>query len=70
MDKFLDELTIEDLKGETQELAETIGLDAFKRLVQAYNGTGRLYTVLPVDQSVGHGGYALGDIAPDGTEHL
>ena len=27
-------------------------------------------TVLPVDQSVGHGGYALGDIAPDGTEHL
>ena len=43
MDKFLDELTIEDLKGETQELAETIGLDAFKRLVQAYNGTGRLY---------------------------
>ena len=40
MDKFLDELTIEDLKGETQELAETIGLDAFKRLVQAYNGTG------------------------------
>ena len=35
MDKFLDELTIEDLKGETQELAETIGLDAFKRLVQA-----------------------------------
>ena len=44
MDKFLDELTIEDLKGETQELAETIGLDAFKRLVQAYNGTGRLYS--------------------------
>lgn len=43
MDKFLDELTIEDLKGEARELAETIGLDAFKRLVQAYNGTGRLY---------------------------
>ena len=35
MDKFLDELTIEDLKGEARELAETIGLDAFKRLVQA-----------------------------------
>lgn len=43
MDNFLEELTIEDLKGEAQELAETIGLDAFKRLVQAYNGTGRLY---------------------------
>lgn len=43
MDEFLEELTIEDLKGEARELAETIGLDAFKRLVQAYNGTGRLY---------------------------
>ena len=43
MDNFLEELTMEDLKGEAWELAETIGLDAFKRLVQAYNGTGRLY---------------------------
>ena len=36
MQELLDKLTLEQLKDEPRELAETIGLDAFKRLVSAY----------------------------------
>ena len=40
-------LTMDDLQGEARELAETIGLSAFKRLVEVYGGTGRLYVPQP-----------------------
>lgn len=43
MQELLDKLTLEQLKDEPRELAETIGLDAFKRLVSAYGGSGHLY---------------------------
>ena len=36
-------LTIDDLHGESRELAETIGMDAFVKLVEVYGGTGRMY---------------------------
>ena len=39
----LNELKLEDLQGEARELAETIGMDAFRRLVDVYGGTGRVY---------------------------
>lgn len=43
MDEFLKELTMEDLDDEPRSLAETIGMDAFKKLLRVYNGTGQLY---------------------------
>ena len=41
--ELLNHLQLDDLKGETHELAETIGMDAFRRLVDVYGGTGRVY---------------------------
>lgn len=43
MTDFLDELTLDHLSGEYLELAETIGLESFKKLVAAYGGSGRTY---------------------------
>lgn len=43
MNEFLEELLLEDLKGETLELAEAIGMEAFRNLVRLYSGTGHLY---------------------------
>lgn len=40
---YLDELTMEHLNGEALYLAETIGMDAFKRLISVYGSSGRLY---------------------------
>lgn len=36
--EYLSQLTIDDLPGEHRELAETIGLDAFRQLVRVYGG--------------------------------
>lgn len=38
--ELLNHLQLDDLKGEAHELAETIGMDAFRRLVDVYGGTG------------------------------
>lgn len=40
-------LTIDDLQGEARELAETIGIEAFRQLVSVYGGTGRMYIPQP-----------------------
>ena len=36
--ELLNELKLEDLQGEARELAETIGMDAFRRLGGGYGG--------------------------------
>lgn len=36
---LLDEVKMENLDDEQKILAETVGIDAFKRLVRAFNGT-------------------------------
>lgn len=41
--QLLRQLTMDDLSGENHALAETIGLEAFIKLVETYGGTGRLY---------------------------
>ena len=38
--ELLNELKLEDLQGEARELAETIGMDAFRRLVDVQRHTG------------------------------
>ena len=43
MNEFLEELTLEHLDGEVLELAETIGIEAFRQLVMVYGGSGRFY---------------------------
>ena len=43
MNSFLDDLTLEQLDGDSRELAEVIGMDAFKKLVEVYGGSGALY---------------------------
>lgn len=43
MTDFLDELTMEQLNCKTQLLAETLGMDAFKRMLRVYDGTGNLH---------------------------
>lgn len=43
MDDLLKQLTIDDLHGDTRDLAETIGMEAFLKLIEVYGGTGRLY---------------------------
>lgn len=40
-------LTLEDLQGEARDLAELIGMDAFRKLVSVYGGTGRMYIPQP-----------------------
>lgn len=39
MDPFLDNLTLEQLDGDAFDLAELIGMDAFKKLVEVYGGS-------------------------------
>jgi Mor family transcriptional regulator len=41
---LIDYLTIDDLKGEVKEMADVIGLEAFKALVSYYDGT---FTYIP-----------------------
>lgn len=41
--QLLRQLTMDDLSGENHILAETIGMEAFIKLVETYGGTGRLY---------------------------
>ena len=43
MNPFLDTLTIEQLDGESLELAEVIGIEAFKKLIAVYGGSRVLY---------------------------
>lgn len=51
---LLEQVAINDLRGESRYLAEVIGLDGFKNLVREFGGTSRLYVptldtvVLPV----------------------
>lgn len=41
--ELLELLELDDLQGEVRELAECIGMEAFRRLVDVYGGTGRVY---------------------------
>ena len=41
--ELLELLQLEDLQGEAYELAELIGIEAFRKLVDRYGGTGRMY---------------------------
>ena len=43
MNSFLDDLTLEQLDGDALDLAELIGIDAFKKIVEVYGGSGSLY---------------------------
>ncbi len=43
MDDLLEKITLDDLRGNERELAEVLGLEAFKSLVRVYGGTSRLY---------------------------
>lgn len=45
--ELLAELTLEDLQGESRELAETSGMVLCIKLVDVYGGTGRLYIPQP-----------------------
>ena len=45
--ELLELLTIDDLQGEARELAETLGMEAFRHLVSVYGGTGRMYIPQP-----------------------
>lgn len=43
MNSFIDDLTPEQLDGDSRELAEVIGIEAFKKLVEVYGGSSVLY---------------------------
>ncbi|MEG0020543.1 MAG: Mor transcription activator family protein [Oscillospiraceae bacterium] len=43
MDSLLRNITLNDLSDELKELAETIGIESFYKLIEVYGGTGRLY---------------------------
>ena len=43
VDDFLKSLTIDKLEGDALELAQVIGMDAFRNLVSIYGGSGYLY---------------------------
>ena len=45
--EMLQLLKLEDLQGENRELAETIGIEAYRKLVDVYGGTGRVYIPQP-----------------------
>ena len=80
--ELLNELKLEDLQGEARELAETIGMDAFRRLVDVYGGTGRVYIpqadklLIPIrdrllrDEYNGSNVYALRGIVREKTEQI
>lgn len=44
---LLQQLRLEDLRGDARDLAELIGLEAYLKLVEVYGGTGRLYIPQP-----------------------
>lgn len=43
MERFIQTITMEQLEGDALQLAETIGLDAFKKIVEIYGGSNALY---------------------------
>ena len=43
LDDFLKSLTIDQLEGEMLELAQVLGMDAFKRLIAIYGGCGSFF---------------------------
>ena len=43
MNELLENIQIEDLRDRDRELAETIGMDAWRKLIDVYGGTGRMY---------------------------
>lgn len=43
MDDMLELVQLEDLSGNSRELAEVVGMDAFRKLVKAYGGTSWMY---------------------------
>ena len=43
MNSFLDDLTLEQLDSDALDLAELISIDAFKKIVEVYGGSGSLY---------------------------
>ena len=45
--ELIDQLTLEELTGEARDLAELIGMDAFRRLLRVYGGTGLVYIPKP-----------------------
>lgn len=44
---FMDKVTLDDLDGDQREIAELIGLEAYKLLVRRYGGSGRIYIKKP-----------------------
>ena len=45
--KLLELLELDDLQRENRELAECIGIEAFRRLLERYGGTGKMYIPQP-----------------------
>ena len=45
--ELLELLELDDLQGEVRELAECIGMEAFRRLLERYGGTGKMYIPQP-----------------------
>ena len=45
--ELLELLELDDLQGEARELAECIGMEAFRRLLERYGGTGKMYIPQP-----------------------
>ena len=45
--ELLDLLELDDLQEEVRELAECIGMEAFRRLLEHYGGTGKMYIPQP-----------------------
>ncbi|MEG1800971.1 MAG: hypothetical protein RR273_03250, partial [Oscillospiraceae bacterium] len=46
MNELLASLQLDDLRSGDKELAEIVGIEAFKRLVEVYGGTSKLYIPL------------------------
>lgn len=47
--KLIDELTIADLEGDQKELAELVGLDAYKKMVAGYAGS---FVYIPKEETL------------------
>lgn len=47
LNELIDRMTLDDLTGEARELAECLGMEAFRRLLKTYGGTGRMYIPQP-----------------------
>ena len=50
MSDLLDDLKLEDLTGSVRELADVIGIEAFKRMVRVYGGSSYIY--VPMENTV------------------